>query len=197
MGTKNPDIVTNIAFDNKGIWIRTDENLGGWATGWKWKEDDETSEDTLIEQTERDFGITLERGEYRFITHTLKENTGVDFYITKIRRPKKHMDFDFERITFNKFEKLLQGVTYKNQTMSEGYMETQKEIIKELEKELTPRSLEINTIGLQFQRETLDQQLQLEWNLQHEYKMYKQKQHIAERQRAQINRIRIDENLLN
>jgi hypothetical protein len=190
MGTRNPDIVTSITFDNKGIWIKLDRALGGWATGWKWKEGSETSEDTLIEQIRTNFNTVPKEGQYRFIKHTLTNETGVDFYLTKIRVKKDNPSF--KRITFGEFERLLQGKTYERQKMSDGYMEAKKEILKELAKELLLSPLEINTIT-QSQNETIDSQIELEWKLEQEYKLYIQQQIVEQKKKAQINRIEKEE----
>jgi hypothetical protein len=147
MGTQNPDIVTSIAFNNKGVYIRMDEDLKGWSTGWKWKENNETSEDTLIDQIERDFGVSPKR-KYKFITHILKDEIGIDFYLIRISKPEIHQDFDFEIVTFDKFESLLKGRTHGGITMSDGYIGAKKEIINALTRELIRKQQSINVIGL-------------------------------------------------
>jgi hypothetical protein len=76
--------------------------------------------------------------------------------------------------------------------MSDRYIEAKKEILKELAKELSLSPLEINTIT-QSQNETIDLQIELEWKLEQEYKLYTQQQKIEQKKKAQINRIEKEE----
>src|SRR5271170_5505710 len=172
---ESSDIVTSITFDTNGVWIKEDEELEGWVTGYEWKKGGEMSQDTLRRQTKRDFGEIPTR--QRFITSTKGEIT-VDFYSAIIRTQVRHKGF--KRVTFAEFENLLKGKVYKNQLMNEEYIAVSRRILRVLEREYSKILPGINNI----ETRKIDQQIQLEWELNKEHSEYKQKQRNKEAQRV-------------